>query len=159
MSLLEVDRPSDDIEDVMQAVGDAVRAWEGFDTSLPSAAEVDDAEDDLRRRAALLRHQWRVNGRAIIHSTRPRLGPLIIRFQTLVRRASWWFVEPVLLQIRLFQKNSGRLIDELAERQVTTAHHVRELDDLRQRVAALEERLAHLEVVSDPPSADLNDGA
>jgi len=56
--------------------------------------------------------EWRINRDAIIHSTRPCLGPWIIRFQALMRRLTWWFLEPILQQIETFQMNVALLLEK-----------------------------------------------
>lgn len=145
MSVLDVDTPSDDVEDVMHAVGDAMRAWEGQDMPTGARTQGQNAGEDVRHRAALLRQQWRIDGSAIIHSNRPRLGPWIIRMQSFVRRATWWFLEPIIQQIRLYQRNSARVIDGLAQEQGSVDGRLAEMAGFSRRVADLEDRLARLE--------------
>jgi hypothetical protein len=135
MSVIEVTAPGDDVEDLMDAAGRALQAWERQADDPRAATGRDRAEGDLPSRAARLRHQWRVDANAIIHSNRPRLGPWLVRMQTFVRRTTWWFLEPVIQQIRQYQRNSARVIEDLARQQSTTLG----------RVAELEARLALLE--------------
>jgi len=75
----------------------------------------------LAQQARQLRLQWNIDSGAIIHSTKPRWGPFIIRFQSLVRRATWWFLEPILQQIRSFQMNAAHVLDGLAQQQEALA--------------------------------------
>ena len=145
MSVIEIDTPNDDIEDVMNAVGDAVESWERAFASPGDRVRTMGAGDDLRQRASLLRHQWRVDGNAIIHSSRPRLGPWLVRFQRFVRRLTWWFVDPVIHQIGMFQRNSARVIDGLAQEHAQLANRVGDLGELCDQLQALEARLAQLE--------------
>ena len=145
MSVLDVNTASDDVEDVMRAVGDALSSWERQAAPLGARPQRQDNSDDLRRRAALLRHQWRVDSNAIIHSNRPGLGPWLIRMQSFIRRMTWWFLEPVVQQIRLFQRNSAGVSDGLAREQKQAADRVSEFGDLPRRVADLEARLMQLE--------------
>ena len=88
---------------------------------------------DLARRLQL---QANVDGRAIIHSTRPRLGPWLIRFQTVVRRLTWWFLEPVLLQVRAFQTDAAQAIAKLSQEQEAMQAQVSELRSLLQQTGA-----------------------
>ena len=145
MSVLDVNTASDDVEDVMRAVGDAVSSWERQAAPSGAGPQRQDNSDDLRRRAALLRHQWRVDSNAIIHSNRPGLGPWLIRMQSLIRRMSWWFLEPVVQQIRLYQRNSARVIDGLAREQEQVADKLSAFEGLSRHVADLEARLVQLE--------------
>jgi hypothetical protein len=55
--------------------------------------------------------QWSIDSNAIVHSTRPKLGPWIIRFQQTVRRFTWWFTNPLLDQIVTFNSNVVRTIN------------------------------------------------
>jgi len=135
MRVIEITAPDEDVEDLMDAAGRALQAWESQADDPRTAVRPDRVDGDLAPRAAMLRHQWRVDTNAIIHSNRPRLGPWLVRMQTFVRRTTWWFLEPVIQQIRQYQRNSARVIEELARQQSTT----------RDRVAELEARLALLE--------------
>lgn len=149
MGVIEVTAPEDDVEDLMDAVGSALEAWEGQAGCPHATAPGERSGGDLRSRAAMLRHQWRVDTNAIIHSNRPRLGPWLIRMQTCVRRTTWWFLEPVIQQIRHYQRNSARLIEDLARQQATT----------RDRVSQLEAKLALLEGRLDVASESDSDEA
>ena len=143
MSLIEIRAPDDDVEELMHSTARALDAWERQAGGRQMVPAVDRGGEDLRARAATLRHQWRIDSNAIIHSNRPRLGPILIRFQTFVRRATWWFVEPVVQQIRSYQRNSSGVIEDLSRQQTT----------IIERLAALEEGLARLDEAS---SADLS---
>jgi hypothetical protein len=136
---IEVTDPTGDVEDLMDAVGRALEA-DGSDTGEQSRLRPGalPGTGDLLSRAAMLRQQWRIDSGAIIRSNRPRLGPWLIRMQEFVRRATWWFVEPVVLQIRQYQRGSARVVDGLARQQAATLERMSELES---RLAALEERL------------------
>jgi hypothetical protein len=127
-----------DIEAVMDAVADALRRWEGGGELSLDLSPVSGKDERLGLQAHRLKLQYNIDSNAVIHSTRPGLGPWIIRFQTLVRRLTWWFLEPVVQQIRLFQMNTARVVDGLAKNQELLASQVAKIEDLVQRVEALE---------------------
>jgi hypothetical protein len=93
-----------------------------------------------------------VDHSAVIQSTRPVLGPWIIRFQHLVRKLTWWYVEPVIQQIRRFQRNAALATDGLARNQ---RRLLTRCDDLTKEVAALRHRLEVLEARESPAGEDL----
>jgi hypothetical protein len=142
MSIFTVRTSASDVEAVMGAVGDALREWEGGDALPLDLSLVQSQNEQLTDQAHQLRLQWNVDGSAIIHSTRPRIGPWIIRFQLVVRRLTWWFLEPILLQIRMFQMNTAQVVDGLAQNQEAMLARTLELQDLSQRVEALERKLS-----------------
>jgi hypothetical protein len=117
MSVFSIQTDVNDVEVMMRAVGEAVRRWEGGDAMSLDLAWVQRREEHLLQQARQLRFQATVDGNAIIHSTRPHLGPWIIRFQQFVRRMTWWFLEPVLQQIRVFELNTAQVVETLAENQ------------------------------------------
>jgi hypothetical protein len=69
--------------------------------SIPVYASGVSTDDSLRQ----LSLNWNIDANAVVHSTRPRLGAVIIKFQQIVRRFTWWFTVPILDQIISF--NSG----------------------------------------------------
>ncbi len=140
MNIFTVQVEGDDVEVAMNEVAQAVQAWETGASHPLSFVLAHRGERQLLRQARRLQFQWNVDADAIIHSTRPGLGPWIIRFQTLVRRATWWFLEPILQQIRAFQMNAARVIEGLAENQAAL------LVDGREQRSALQEQLETLEV-------------
>lgn len=142
MSLLPVSSSANDVEELMAAVGDELRQEDGASAppDLPAAGKA------LLSQARLLRLQWNVDGSAIIHSTRPRLGPWLVRFQLLVRRLTWWFLEPILQQVRLFQMNAARLGEGLARQQ---EHLEQQVEALAAQVEALQRRVEELEKSDD----------
>ncbi len=119
MSVFSVQADDGDVEVIMREVGEAVRRWEGGDAMPLDLSWVQHREERLLQQARQLRFQAILDGNAIIHSTRPRFGPWIIRFQQFIRRATWWFVDPILQQIRTFQVNTAQVIEALAENQET----------------------------------------
>jgi hypothetical protein len=117
MNVFSVQADSGDVEVIMHEVGEAVKRWEGGDALPLDLAWVQRREDHLLQKARQLRFQATLDGNAIIHSTRQRLGPWIIRFQQFVRRVTWWFLEPILQQIRAFQLHTAQVVEALAENQ------------------------------------------
>ncbi len=142
MSLFTVESSANDVEHLLAAVGDGLRQWEGGEGAPPDLTPPAEAGQALLRQARQLRQQWNIDGGAVIHSTRPRLGPALVRFQLLVRRLTWWFLEPILQQVRLFQMNSARLGEGLAREQERLAQQV---EALSAQVAALQRRLERVE--------------
>ena len=94
------------------------------------------------QKASQLGGQWDVDSSAVIQSTRPGLGPWIIRFQKLVRRLTWWYSEPIVQQIRVFQRNAASTAHGLAQNQHKLLARYEELaaeqEMLRERLEALE---------------------
>ncbi len=140
MNIFTVQVDSDDIEAAMHEVSQAVAAWEGGKTHPLTFSLACRGEGEVLQQVRRLQLQWNIDANAIIHSTRPGLGPWIIRFQTLVRRATWWFLEPILQQIRAFQMNVARVIESLAENQAALMADNPERQGVRE-----EERLTALE--------------
>lgn len=115
MTVFSVETSQEDVELVLRSVGDALRRWEDGDMSGLSLSRGHGDSIALLQRARQLRMQARIDRGAIIQSTRPNLGPLIIRFQHLVRRLTWWFTEPILQQVAAYELNSALVIEGLAE--------------------------------------------
>jgi hypothetical protein len=142
MNIFSVNSDTQDVELLLDSVGEALRQWEAGDTPpLDLSIMLGDA-GKLSQRAARLKGQWNLNSWAIIQSTRTGLGPWIIRFQHLVRKLTWWYTEPLLDQIRGFQRNTALTVDGLAQ-----SHE--ELLQMVQRQAlqleALEKQVAELQ--------------
>jgi hypothetical protein len=159
MTVFSVDASHDDVELLLHALGDALRRWEGGDVSALSLSEGRGVDTALLQRARQLRIQAKVERGAIVHSTRPRIGPLIIRFQHLVRRLTWWFTEPILQQISAYQFNSALVIEGLAESleavkrdlsELQQRGDAQQLDELESRVQEIE---AQLKACADSPDA------
>lgn len=138
MSVFTVDTDTNDVEEALCGVADGLRRWEGGEAPRLEVPVPLGTGGALAQQARQLRFQSNIDRDAIIHSTRPRLGPLLIRFQTVVRRLTWWFLEPVVQQVRLFQANAARVADGLAQGQESLSAQV---DHLTRRVEALEREL------------------
>lgn len=142
MNIFSVSSDSQDVEILLGNVAESVRQWEGGQTPpLDLSIMLGDA-GKLSQSAARLKGQWNLNSWAIIQSTRPGLGPWIIRFQHLVRKLTWWYTEPLVDQIRGFQRNTALTVDGLAQ------SHEEMLNTITQqaaRIAALEKRLEELQ--------------
>lgn len=134
-----------DVEVLMHAVAVALQRWEAGDALMLGLDTVSAIPGEGVSQSALLRLplESQIDSDAIIHSTRATLGPWIIRFQRLVRRLTWWFTEPILQQIRGFQRHAAQAIVSLARDQEALRSRLDELqaDD---RLAALEKELADL---------------
>jgi hypothetical protein len=147
-----------DVELLMRRVQQKLRRWEKGQerleplclTSLPFGG--DDADEE--KRFQLLGRQWGIDGKAIVHSTRPILARPIIAFQRIIRRLTWWYLEPILQQIRNFHLSTARSVTGLFYRQrahtddlVELSRQVRQLEkiisDLAERISALEKTSEH----------------
>lgn len=137
MNVFTVDAEAHDVEVVMDRIARAVRQWEG-EEALNLDASPSARSERLVLQARRLKLQWHVDGRAVIHSTRPTVGTWIIRFQRLVRRLTWWFLEPILQQVRGFQRNVAQVLSEMAERQEGVEKRVEVLEAGLRRLQALE---------------------
>ena len=115
MNIFSVSSDTQDIEVLLGNVSDTLRQWEGGETPpLDLSIMLGDA-GKLNQQAARLKGQWNINSWEIIQSTRPGLGPWVIRFQHLVRKLTWWYLEPIIQQVRGFQRNTALTVDGLAQ--------------------------------------------
>jgi hypothetical protein len=146
MTVFSVYSATDDVEAVMGAVADAVLRWEGGEARPLDLGLLRGQTERLSEQARQLTLQWNVDGGAIIHSTRPGYGPFLIRFQTVVRRLTWWFLEPILQQIRLFQMNTAHVLDGVVRSQEALMAHLGDLseEEWKSRLEVLEAQVAEL---------------
>ena len=145
MSVIRVNARRSDVEDTMRAVADALRQWEEHQRVSPDAGTAPDRSKGLVKQVHQLVLQSNIDGSAIIHSTRPGVGPWIIRFQMIVRRLTWWFLEPILQQIRLFGMNTTRAFEKVAEDQERVTARTSAVADLARRLDGVEEALVTLQ--------------
>jgi hypothetical protein len=133
-----------DVEALLGQVSEQLTQWEGGRTPELDLSLMLGETGRAAQRAARLKGQWNVNSWAIVQSTRPRWGPLIIRFQHLVRRLTWWYLEPIIIQIRGFQMNAAYAVDDLARNQESLLAALRsqsaEINALQQRLLEVESR-------------------
>lgn len=142
MNIFSVNSDSQDVEILLGNVADALRQWEGGETPpLDLSIMLGDA-GKLSQSASRLKGQWNLNSWAIIQSTRPGLGPWIIRFQHLVRKLTWWYTEPLVDQIRGFQRNTALTVDGLAQ---SHEEMLRKIQEQSARIAELEKRLVEID--------------
>lgn len=145
MNIFSVSSDVQDVEVLLGNVADALQRWEGGERSSLDLTVMLGESGQVSKQATRLKGQWNINSGAIIQSTRPKLGPWIIRFQHLVRKLTWWFSEPMIQQIRTFQMNSARTIDRLAQNQESVLSHSQaqsaEIAALEKRIEALEKQL------------------
>ena len=143
-----------DVESLLSNVGKAVDQWEeGKSLSLDLSIMLGES-DQVRRQASKLAGRWNIDSAAVIQSTRPGLGPWIIRFQRLVRRLTWWFSEPIIQQVRVFQKNTASTVNGLAKNHDKL---LARLEELAEEQRELRERLDALDGDSSAMNADAND--
>ena len=144
-----VQSDTEDVEALLVAVAEAVRRWAGGQPATLNLDLAHNSHHELQSAAKRLLLQGHIDSHAIIHSTRPRYGPWIIRFQQLVRRLTWWFLEPIIQQIRSYQTNSARVVAGMADNQealLTESVHIQErLLKLEQEVDQLRSRLSQLD--------------
>jgi len=115
LNIFSVSSDTQDVEALLGNTAEALRQWEGGDAPpLDLSIMLGDA-GKLNQQASRLKGQWNINSWAIIQSNRPGLGPWIIRFQHLMRKLTWWFPEPIIQQIRGFQRNTAFTVDGLAQ--------------------------------------------
>ncbi len=142
MNIFSVSADEQDVEVLLGNVNKALQAWESGKTLPLDLSLLLHETGKVKQQAAQLRSQWQIDGQAVILSNRPGIGPWVIRFQQLVRRFTWWFIEPILQQIRAFQRNTAVAITDLVNSQEdliqTGQDQAAELDALREKVAQLE---------------------
>ncbi len=155
MNIFSVYSEHPDVELLMQQVQEKLQRWErgeGLEplqlTALPFGHNDADWEQPVR----LLSSQWDIDGGAIIHSTRPVLSRPIIVFQQIVRRLTWWYLEPILQQIRDFHLHTAQSVTGLFRRQQAQANELAEMTErltrLEHIVHDLSQRLTELEGAS-----------
>jgi hypothetical protein len=137
---------------LLSNVAEKMRRWEGGELPVLDLSIMLQDNDRIGQRASQLKGQWNVDCSAVIQSTRPVLGRWIIRFQHLVRKLTWWYLEPVIQQIRRFQRNAALATDGLARNQRQLWAHC---EDLTKEVTALRNRLEALEARESPASENL----
>jgi hypothetical protein len=147
MTVFGVYTARDDVEAVMGAVADALRRWEGGESRPLELSLIQGQSERLTQLARQLTLQWNIDGNAIIHSRRRFRGAWLIRFQILTRRLTWWFLEPILQQIRLFQLNTSHAVDGLAQNQEALMAHVTAMPqkEWESRLEALEAEVVALQ--------------
>jgi len=147
MTVFSVHSGTDDVEAVMGTVADALRRWEGGEARSLDLLLIQGQTDRLAEQARQLTFQWNVDGSSIIHSTRRGYGPWLIRFQIVVRRLTWWFLEPILQQIRLFQMNTAHVLDGVVRSQEALMAGLGDLpeEEWKNRLEALESQVAELQ--------------
>ena len=147
MNIFSVSSDVQDVEVLLGNVANALQQWEGGERPSLDLTVMLGESGQVSKQATRLKGQWNINSGAIIQSTRPKLGPWIIRFQHLVRKVTWWFSEPIVQQIRTFQMNSARTIDKLAQNQESALSHSQaqstEISALEKRIEALERQLSN----------------
>ncbi|GIK73650.1 MAG: hypothetical protein BroJett021_26380 [Chloroflexota bacterium] len=146
MNIFSVHAETADIEVVLESVTLVLDDWEHGRPHSLDLTSILGQTGSINQQIAQLRSQANLDGNAIIHSTRPRIGPWIIRFQHGVRRLTWWFTEPLIMQIRLFQHQVVTVIAKLHQNNQQLAQNLAgaqtELTALQKRVDLLEASLA-----------------
>ena len=126
------------------------------DTALfPATNEPSNAQDQLQ----MLSTQWSINSAEIVHSTRPTFAPLIIRFQRFVRRATWWYLNPVVDQIIGFNGNVVRVLTSLHGRQEAMESALEQTSEKLELVARKIIESAHEDQPSVAATAGLSAGS
>ena len=149
LNIFSVSADEQDVEVLLSNVGEAVDAWESGKTLPLDLSLLLNETGKVKQQVAQLRNQWQIDSHAVILSNRPGLGQLIIRFQQLVRRLTWWFTEPIVQQIRTFQRSTAVSVTHLAKNQddflSSGQSQAAELAALQEKVAQLEATLKSLE--------------
>lgn len=146
LNVFSVYSEQSDVELLMQSVAERLKRFEAGEGSSREIAAfslypVGWEDQDTERNVELLIAQWDIDGSEIIHSTRPVLGPAIITFQHIVRRLTWWFLNPIVDQISRFNHSAVRVIHSLYRQQCATNQ---QLSDMATRLAAAERTIAEL---------------
>ena len=145
MNIFSVSSDVQDVEVLLGNVTDALQQWEGGARPSLDLTVMLGESGQVSKQANRLKGQWNLNSWSIIQSTRPKLGPWIIRFQLLVRKLTWWYLEPIIQQIRTFQMNTALTIDKLAQNQESVLSHSQtqsaEIIALEKRIETLEKQL------------------
>ena len=155
---VRTDKP--DVELLMQGVAERLQrfeAGEGGDDEIAafSLYPVGWQDHETERNVELLVAQWDIDSQEIIYSNRPLFGPAIITFQNIVRRLTWWFLNPVIDQISLFNRTAARVIHSLFREQRDTAQRLGEmaarLEAAESVIARLSRRIEELEKADESP--------
>lgn len=145
MNIFSVNSNVADIEVMLSSASQVLADWESGRPQQLDLSSVADQNVSIGQQLVQLRHQSNVDSNAIIHSTRPKIGPWIIRFQQLVRRFTWWFTDPLVFQIRMFQNQAVTVITKLNQNDQqllqNAATMAEELRELQRRVNQLEAKL------------------
>ena len=156
VNIFSVSSEKQDVQVLLGNVAEAIRRWEeGASPSLDLSIMLGETSK-IGQRARQLKGQWNVNGSAIIQSTRPGLGPWIIRFQNLVRKLTWWYLEPIIQQIRVFQMNTALTADGLVQNQ---EKQLARYEDLVAELAALRKQFEALEAQTPGTGENTNTNA
>jgi hypothetical protein len=143
-----------DVELLMQGVAERVRrfeAGEGGDREIKvfSLYPVGWEDDDTESNVELLGAQWDIDSQEIIHSNHPIFGPTIIAFQSIVRRLTWWFLNPIIDQISQFNRTAARVIHSLFRQQHDATQQTTEitvrLEAAENTIAEMAKRIEELE--------------
>ena len=146
MNVFSVYSEHADVELLMQSVAERLKRFEAgeggsHDIAAFSLYPVGWEDQDTERNVELLIAQWDIDSSEIIHSTRPVLGPAIITFQHVVRRLTWWFLNPIVDQISRFNHSAARVIHSLFRQQCIIN---RQLNEMATRLAAAENTIAEM---------------
>ena len=141
---VRTDKP--DVELLMQGVAERLRRFEAGEGGRDEIAAlslypVGWEDHDAERNVELLIAQWDIDGQEIIHSNRPTLGPAIIAFQKIVRRLSWWFLNPIIDQVSQFNRTAARVIHSLYRQQRDTTQ---QLGEMAARLEAAERTITEM---------------
>ncbi len=152
MNIFSVSADEQDVEVLLGNVSDALDAWKSGKTLPLDLSLLLHETGKAKQQVRQLNSQWHIDSNAVILSNRPGVGPWIIRFQQLVRRLTWWFTEPIVQQIRTFQRSTAVSITHLAQNQedflANGQNQAAELVALQERVAQLEATLRSIETAS-----------
>lgn len=146
MNVFSVHSKHPDVELLMQGVAERLQSFEageagGREIAAFSLYPVGWEDQDTERNVELLVAQRDIDSQEIIHSNRPVFGPAIIAFQNLVRRLTWWFLNPVTDQISLFNRTAARVIHSLFRGQRDTTQ---QLGEMAARLEAAESTIVEL---------------
>lgn len=145
MNIFTVDSEEADVEELLNNVKTAVSQWESGQKLTLDLSHMLGESGKVGQKARDLRTSWQIDTNAIIKSNRPGIGAAIIKFQQFVRRGTWWFMEPIVQQIRTFQRKTAVSVSDLATNQDLILAELKskseELEALKETVAKLKAQL------------------
>lgn len=146
MNIFSVHCEHPDVELLMQGVAERLQRFEAGEGGSREIAAfhlypVGWEDQDAERNIEFLMAQGDIDSQEIIHSTRPTIGPAIITFQNIVRRLSWWFLDPIVAQVSQFNHTAARAIHSLFRQQSVTSQ---QLSDMTVRLEAAEGTIAEM---------------
>lgn len=161
MSVVWVNEPHQHVFDAVAAVNQTL---DGTGTAPGSATPSEDVcmgDHYLAENVTHLRTHWSVDTAAVVAVGRGRLARIAALGQHMVRRMTWWYTQPQMIQISHFHAALVRTVDSLLLRSLRLSQRIdnleaihsstrlrtaeEEIRALREEQSQLRERIADLE--------------